>query len=344
MNDRCATLSRLRHPLLNPLLDYGWASAEVFFEAYASLPPFRAGIVIASRATTHVVRFLRAHGVSLSRELARAIIRPVAPGGGRPGRPLGVVLQKRTVLDTLGEVLNGGGAGPVSVSISGPPRSGMTTVRQAFARTARLAGYVPVCVEAIQRWPELQALTAGRHVCVLSGDETAPDAHARARWLARLGIESTRRHLHMAFVHRAYAAPGALVLDPLGVAAMTSMIYIDPDFGPSARELFAAANVADGWPGQFLAALRAEPFEAVTQPSATLVHESSVPYRPETSATIDRNARRPYDKTAPVSPPLVRASVEGSVAGKEGPPQCRGPVADRAIRLLEARGARARCG
>ena len=120
---------------------------------------------------------------------------------------------------------------------------------------------------------------------------------------------------------------------------MTSMIYIDPDFGPSARELFAAANVADGWPGQFLAALRAEPFEAVTQPSVTLVHESSVPYRPETSATIDRNPRRPYDNTAPVSPPLVRAASRAASLARRGRHSAAVRLLIRAIRLLEARGA-----
>ena len=36
--DTCATLARLRHPLVNPLLDYGALDGERLFEAYALQP------------------------------------------------------------------------------------------------------------------------------------------------------------------------------------------------------------------------------------------------------------------------------------------------------------------
>lgn len=335
-SDRCAALSRLRHPLLNPLLDYGYASTDVAFEAYANLPPLGAGVVAGSHAATHAVRFLRAHAIALSRELAAAVVRPLT-SGGRSGRPFGVVLQHRTVLDALVDVLNGGGPGPVTVSVAGPPRSGITTVRHAFARAARLAGYLPVGVESARRWPQLHDLTAGRHLCVLSGDEAAPDVATRACWLARLGVESTRRHLHLTFVRRTDAAPGALRLDPLGVAAMTSMIYVDPDFGPSARELFAAARIADGWPGQFLAALRAERFEGFNHPSASTVHEASAPYG--TTPAIDVTPSRPV-KPMRMASALARADRRAALLTGAGRHGAAMRLLERAIRLLQAREAR----
>jgi hypothetical protein len=138
-SDRCAVLSRLRHPLLNPLVDFGYAAAHATFEAYAVQPPLRTSPVAGSHAATHMVRFLRAHGISLNRELAAALVRPVQPAR-RKGRTLGVLLQPRKILDTLAEALEGGGTGPVRLEVTGPVRSGMTTLRQLFARVARLAG------------------------------------------------------------------------------------------------------------------------------------------------------------------------------------------------------------
>src|SRR4029453_9509341 len=192
----------------------------------------------------------------------------------RTNRPFGLVLQPRRALDSLKELLDASGTGPVTISVWGPPRSGMKTLRSAFARLARAAGYIPVGVEAVRRWPQVQRLTSGRHLCVMSDEEATEDSVAWSCWLSRLGVESSRRHLHIAFLQRPDVVSGALPLDPLGVAAMTSMIYIDPDFGPSSREIFDAARIADGWPGQFLTALRAEPVDVLDLGSASTVHES----------------------------------------------------------------------
>lgn len=333
-SDRCATLSRLRHPLLNPLLDYGYAAANATFEAYAIMPPLGAGAVAASHAATHAVRFLRAHDIPLSREIADVIVRPVQPSG-RCLRPFGIVLQHRKVLDVLAEVLDSGGTGPLTIAVAGPPRSGISTVRQAFARVARLAGYLPVGAEAAHRWPQLQQLTVGRHVCVMSDDEAVPDTVVRAAWLARLGIESTRHHLHLTFVRCTDATTGALSLDPLGVAAMTSMVYVDPDFGPSAKELFTAARLADGWPGQFLAALRAEPLDGVSPASASTVHEAPAPYIVTAALDSGASARA---KPRRMESALARAEARARTLARAGRHGAAIRLLERAIRLLSARG------
>jgi DNA-binding NtrC family response regulator len=334
-SDRCAALSRLRHPLLHPLIDYGYASANATFEAYAILPPLRAGAVAGSCAATHAVRFLHAHAIRLNRQLADTIVRPVQPGG-RAGRPLGVVLQHRRILDLLADLLDAGGAGPVTVAVAGPARSGVSTVRDAFARIVRLAGYVPVSVESARRWPQLQRLTAGRHVCVMSGEDAGHDPGTRALWLARLGLESTRRHVHLMFVRASDTPGGALQLDPLGVAAMTSMVYVDPDFGPAPGELFDAARVADGWPGRFLAALHAAPFEAIRQSSVPTVHEAHAPYEVTDQAPLVSSASA---KPMRLASALARAegrAVALAAAGRHG---AATRLLRRAGRLLEARGA-----
>jgi transcriptional regulator with AAA-type ATPase domain/tetratricopeptide (TPR) repeat protein len=332
-SDRCATLSGLRHPLLNPLVDYGYAASSATFEAYGLLPPMRAGTLGASHTATHAVRFLRAHAIALTRESADLVVRSLRPGG-RTGRPFGVVLQPRRALDSLKELLDAGGNGPVTIAVWGPPRSGMTTLRLAFARLARMAGYVPVGIEAARRWPQIQQLTSGRHLCVMSEGQAGEDSTAWACWLSRLGIESSRRHLHVTFQQRSDRVARALRLDPLGVAAMTSMIYVDPDFGPSARDIFAATRAADGWPGQFLTALRAEPLDAVELGSASTVHESPVPYDISQSHEVEpATARRPR-RLASV---LARAGRRAESLASAGRHTAAVRLLERAIRVLQGR-------
>jgi DNA-binding NtrC family response regulator/tetratricopeptide (TPR) repeat protein len=328
-NDRCAALSRLRHPMLNVLVDYGHAAPHALFEAWSILPPLRAAAVGASYALTHLVRFLRAQAIVLDRELVDCAVRTIE-GGGRTARPLGVVLQPRAVVDALVDVLEAGGSGSVAVSVAGPARSGVTTARLTFARFARLAGYVPVAVESARRWPELQSLLSGRHLCIMSSDARV-DALAHARWLARLGVESSRRHLHLTFT-RSSTERGALHMDPLGIAAMTRMIHVDRDMGPSSQELLAAARVADGWPGQLLAALDAEPFDAPSCGHSSLVHESSVPYlvTPPPDPPIPRPRR--------LGTALKEADARAAVLAGAGRHAAAVRLLERAVRVFQGRG------
>ena len=331
-SDRCASLSRLRHPLLNPLLDFGYAAAHATFEAYAIRPPLRISPAGGSRAATHLVRFLRAQGISLDREIAGTLVRPVQPAR-RNGRPLGVLLQPRRVLDSLAEALEGGGAGPASLDVTGPPHSGMRTLRQVFARVARSAGYIPVSVEALRRWPELQALTSGRHLCVISG-ERSDDMDTEASWLARLGAESTRRHLHVCLVRARRSKPGALRLDPLGATAMTSMIFIDPELGPLPREVFEAARVSDGWPGQLLGALRAEPLDLEGPALPMTVHETAAPYSVDGQASAPANV---ITRPRRMESALTRAGRRALGLAATGRHAHAIRLLERAARLLEAR-------
>ena len=333
-SDRCSTLSRLRHPLLNPLLDYGQAAAGATFEAYGILPPLAVNAHGSSHAATHAMRFLRAHAVVLDRDLASLVVRRLQPQR-RSGRPLGIVLQPRRVIDALADALDGAGTGPLTIAVSGPPRSGMTTVRCTFARVARLAGYIPLAVEAARRWPEVNEVTAGRHVCVISNQELSGDASTTASWLARLGLESTRRHLHLTFVRSSDATGGALRLDPLGVAAMRSMVYKDPDFGPTTDEICAAARVAGGWPGQFLAALRAEPLDRSMAAGASTIHESSLPYAVGPDTDTHTRVELTHLRLGSAASRAERRASALAAAGRHA---AAVRLLSRAIRLLEGRG------
>ena len=59
------------------------------------------------------------------------MFRHLAPQSGTFDLPCStVVLQPRRVLDSLKELLDAGGNGPITIAVWGPLRSGMTTLRQ----------------------------------------------------------------------------------------------------------------------------------------------------------------------------------------------------------------------
>src|SRR5688572_8503697 len=63
--ERCAMLGRLRHSLINPLIDFGAAGPSSLFEAYAILDAVGSTPAAFVRLQAHALRFLDAHGVTL---------------------------------------------------------------------------------------------------------------------------------------------------------------------------------------------------------------------------------------------------------------------------------------
>ncbi|MDP9324730.1 MAG: hypothetical protein M3P13_13925, partial [Acidobacteriota bacterium] len=138
---RCATLANLRHPVINPLIDYGAAGTDHLFEAYAAHGPLRAGGHAAERLLAHAVRFLHANEIALERPLADFVLRQVNNGPAVRLRPVGVVLQRRGVYDAIADTLDAARpGGACALSIEGDRHSGLRTLRLAAARAARLQG------------------------------------------------------------------------------------------------------------------------------------------------------------------------------------------------------------
>jgi DNA-binding NtrC family response regulator/tetratricopeptide (TPR) repeat protein len=287
----CDILASLRHPLVQPLIDFGAADGTWLFEAYAPRAPIETSAAAGCRLMTHAVRFLDAHGVVLTQDLAGCVFRPVIGGRFARGRPLGIVLQHRKVLDAVAEVLAAGSrCGVTSIAVAGPAGYGVRTLRTSIARMARTAGYVPVCADWLARRPWFHSALAGRHVCLLHGPAgSRAGSSARARLLAALGVESTRGHVSVTLHSCADPPAGALVLDPIGVAAMTAMVYTDPDFGPGRGEIVEAAHAACGSPGRFVQAFQAIAFDAHA-PQPFGVHESPAPFAVEGGGDIHRGS------------------------------------------------------
>src|SRR6202008_4827227 len=98
-----------------------------------------------------------------------------------------------------------------------------------------------------------------------------------ATMLADLGTASARHHVLFRFVRAPDRRPGMLGLDPLEASAMTAMVFVDRDCGPSSREITDAARVAGGCPGSFMRSLRASWFDDRPAPvtSFSTVHETA---------------------------------------------------------------------
>ena len=157
-NDRCAVRSRLRHPLLNVLVDYGPLSCGGTFEAYSIGDPVRVSSAAAPALLRHGGSFLQSHGLPLSAEISRIASRDVIGLAGtrvrqRAGaavrlandRPLGLILQPRAILEGLAEAIQvAAPGGATSLEIAGGRGSGIRTARLFAARTARAAGFVPI--------------------------------------------------------------------------------------------------------------------------------------------------------------------------------------------------------
>jgi tetratricopeptide (TPR) repeat protein len=340
-NNCCAVLANLRHPLVNPLVDYGMADAGHIFEAYAMQGPIRATGASGAGLLAHAVRFLQANGVGLPRPLADYILREVTAGRGRPVRPVGISLQPRHVFDAIHEALDAGGpAGACAMAIAGEPHSGLRTLRQAAARAARLEGYVPIATSVLRRRAWLAAALVDRHVCVLAGEEPG-DEHAVAAVITRLGAASPRRHVVLSFTRTAPKRP-AVQVERMGIVALMDMVFLDAAYGPTPAELFDAARASGGRPGQFLSRLGASEPD-VGGALAMSVHESTEPYEVDVRTESAAVALRAVRQAAGV---LSRAPERSEVLARAGRHAAARRLLQRAMRVFSARGERmhaARC-
>ncbi|MCA1563279.1 MAG: hypothetical protein LC804_24515 [Acidobacteria bacterium] len=310
--DRCGTVATLRHPLLNPLLDYGCVGPGSWFEAYAAGRHILTTPAAASALVTHGVRFLAKHAVPLTPMFAEYALRPIQKGPAIRSRAVGVVLQSRAATRALTDALDAAGPpGSTAVDVIGDRLMGLRTLLVAMAREARVRGYVPLSLSVLARWPAVGELMLDRHVCVLAQEfDDEIEQRALAAFLARLGAASARRHLVFRFRREAGGVIPAVRLEPMGVTAMTGMVFVDDDFGPSMEELFSAARRAAGRPGKFLEHLQAW---AVPCPRAApmVLHEAAVRYRtgrdardgdaPSSSAAAP-SKRRPRCDRRPLPP------------------------------------------
>jgi DNA-binding NtrC family response regulator len=327
-DEQCARLAGLRHPCVNPLLDYGAASNAFRFEAYACLPPI-AGVAGSGALLAHAARFLRAAGVTLDGGRVHLAMRQVSPGRGRPPRALGITLQPRRALAAVQEVLECPSAASTVATLVGPHSAGLRTTRSFIARSARMLGFVPVSPAVLVKHLA-ESADSGRHFCILDDEESAGVA-GLAGALVRLAAASTRRHVVIRF-RRQRKGRQAIVLDGLSVRSMIGMVFVDERSGPTERELFDAARAADGRPGAFVAQLTGGVDEIAS--SGLVVHETAQQYGIASPRQDPAEANQPR-RTLQAA---LRASTRAEALALRGRHASAERLLRRASRVLSGRG------
>lgn len=335
-NARCAAFANLRHPLINALIDYGPIDRGHVFEAYERQAPLTLGRRAAQHAFSHARRFVRDHDIQLARVDVERVMRPIETGRSLSVRMLGVVLQHRAIFETVTESLDiGSPGGACIISIQGAPQSGLRTTRLVSARVARLRGYVPIAPNTIGSFPWLHDYVRGRHVCVLGTLDWNRDA-AIGSLMTRLSLESARRHVVLLFDRpQRESSSRSVFLERMGVTAMSGMVYVDSEQGPSPEEIFAAARAADGRPGNCLERLGAGAYEPAA-PVHYVVHELSESYgrplhgpaRPAAAPVEERRTSRVVRRAVDRSESLVARGRHGAAER----------ILSRALRVHAGRG------
>jgi DNA-binding NtrC family response regulator len=146
---------------------------------------------------------------------------------------------------------------------------------------------------------------------------------------ASLGLESARRHVVIRFV-RGVSGRRDVAMDPLGVAAMTSMVYSDVREGPAAEDVHVAARAAEGSPGRFLAQLGIV-LPAGQRATFSLVHETATVY--SVPAPVPERRLRPASEKRS----LYTADVRACRLAARGRHAAALRLLRRAVRVLELR-------
>ena len=330
-SDRCAEIARLRHPMFNVLADFGTIGSSRTFEAYAVDTAVRTTSAVSMRLLAHARAFLESRRVQLHREMAAHLIRESPLLRCRTvRRAIGVVLQPRTALAFFEEVLQETAPGIVSVNVVGRRGCGLRTLGVLIARSARLAGYVPVASNVLARLPWLLERIERTHVCLLL-DEAASvrEREEVAKAIARLGAASARRHVVVTFARARGQATGAIEVDPMSVNALTGMVFLE-QAAARREELWTAAGDAAGMPGVFLERLGVARSPAAPARVA-LVRESSPAYVVPTRAS----AVTPKRSLGRI---LRDAPERGVKLARRGRHAAAIRLLSRAARVLEARG------
>jgi len=224
---------------------------------------------------------------------------------------------------------------------------GLRTLWMETARRARIEGYLPICPEALERWPVLREHCAARHLCVLiRGEPGRAQRAAAAGLLARAAQRGARPHLCLVAVRAECRAEGAIEMDPMGRSAMTTMIYVDPDYGPSEADILDAVRAAEGAPGRFVSYLSRAENDAA---AGFTVHETPAVYISDTAAKTDATVPHPSPvrneptnlqpaRRSRIGSVLWRARSRASALHARGRHAAAARLLIRAARALEARG------
>jgi DNA-binding NtrC family response regulator len=207
--ERCEWFASIANPWLAPLVDYGLLGDTQRFEAWRAKPGWRGATAAAQRAVRVANAVLQGHGRwSLDPQEprigsigGRAVVVPDSRAGLPAARQdaatsssdrsaLAVVRSVDPRVSVISEILHGGESDRVSaLGVWAPEGGALPDAVVAIARSARLAGYVPVSTRVLSS--SLRATLSGRSVLLLAHD----DVEGGWRGLLDLAMDSVRPHV-----------------------------------------------------------------------------------------------------------------------------------------------------
>ncbi len=264
--ERCAWFARVAHPSLAQLVDYGTLAETQRFEAWAALPHWPGAGTAAEQALLHASRFLLANGRSAGAQAlttvgcrgGRAVLLPDASAGLPVDTPcvedgvevdralLGVLRHHDRRLAALADIFNDDGSGRLpALALWAPDGGGMAAAICTLARTARLAGYVPVSAALIG--DDVRALLRGRTLALFAHD----DIDGGWRGALDAALEASRPHIVIfagtAPVPRVHTVP----LERRSTEALQASVCPDAVSLKHRRAVATAARRSQGLTGRF---------------------------------------------------------------------------------------------
>jgi DNA-binding NtrC family response regulator/tetratricopeptide (TPR) repeat protein len=233
---RCAALSGFWHPNIVPLVDYGAVGHDGFFEAWAcprASTRWKRRDEATAGAVAAAVEFLASRSLSTGRQARRAVIDldgrpalfpdeeiglPIEPEPDGAVRHCATPVERTLARGSLAEVSDDLTVACVSrlmdvldAGVSGRPRTVRLDIQGrepgrllpwAFARAARLHGYIPIGSRMLQREGEdpsgvgrWRDAVSGRHVLVLQSEGRSIESTDAALYFLELGLSSDRPHV-----------------------------------------------------------------------------------------------------------------------------------------------------
>lgn len=207
--ERCAWFARIAHPWLAALVDYGGLGETRRFEAWGARPGWRGAPSAAQQAITGASRFLQAcartaitaSAAQVGCRAARAVALPDAAAGlcgyDASAEPVelsralpGVLHPVDRRVAALADIFNSDACGRVSaLALWAPEGGGMPVALRTLARSARLAGYVPVCTAVFS--DGLRPVLRGRTLALFARD----DVDGGWRAVLEAALQESRSHL-----------------------------------------------------------------------------------------------------------------------------------------------------
>jgi two-component system NtrC family response regulator len=297
--ERCEYFMSLRHRRIAQLLDYGCLGEHHRFEAWRCGRAWSGSRHAARAASQIAARFFEASGRTacatsdLREHHGQPVVLPNADAGyahesasQQPSIPLedcGIRVQPRLEWTALSELLDARiDRRPTIVTLWGNQGIGKTTTLLQLARTARLAGYVPVGVGLVHAG-SFDELLRGRSLFLI-GDE------ARRPWQALLRATMATPKAHVLVLAGELEIPlvEGLALTPL--AADTLAASVQPvSTSQAALRVRRASLKSAGSPGRFVRLLwpRAACDQYARVRRLSVAAEQAATYGMEDAPTID---------------------------------------------------------